>query len=115
VKSKNVFKVPVYGGKVVVFTDPEVFAEAVDSLEDLLQFKGLVELSTSGEGEEASIVYNIGVFSGGMTTFVHELFHTVVMIVGRAGFSVHDGNSEPAAYLFDSLFEKITKQFKFES
>lgn len=99
------FKIPIYGGKVRLFTDPEQFEKVTETEINLNDCKGLVEVT-----HEQDITYNVGVFQGGLVTLVHELMHVTHMVIERAGFTPQCGNSEPACYLIDTLFRKAVSK-----
>jgi hypothetical protein len=96
--------IPLYGGKIVIIQDPLEFVEMTDEEDDLSDHRGIVHFGV--DENSYSVVYYVGVFDNELSTLVHELSHTCLMIVARSQFSAHDGNGEPFSYLLDYLFSQ---------
>ena len=104
------FSIPIYGGTVRLITSTEEYIEEADSDCDC-ECKGLAEM-VPGETADGGNIYLVGIFDSSATTLVHELSHTALNVISRAGFSAHDGNGEPFSYLLDYFFQSATQLLK---
>lgn len=98
------FRLPVFGGQVVVHTDAAAFqadrARRHPAGEPLPPAAGrtckLIE-------ESGAATYLVGVFDGRTSTAAHELLHVIAMAAERAHVDIRHDNAETAASLLSDL------------
>lgn len=62
-----------------------------------------------GTVQEYNGVLHIGVFDGQLSTLVHELYHTVLIVQKYVGLDPFSSNGEAGAYLIDCLYTKCAR------
>jgi hypothetical protein len=96
-----VFRVPIYGGELRYHTRRDSFAaDAAGTPIAYPTSSGRTAVLGDGNGART---YLVGNFDGRVSTLSHELTHTALFILQRAGIDPNDSNGEALASLQGEL------------
>lgn len=96
------FYVPLYGGRVCLFTSPDKYSKA---LEFLQQAPGKPRVAGCARWlrRDDEDMYMVGWFDGKPSTLVHEAGHVALYIAEHVGIKPAASGGEPFCYLLDNL------------
>jgi hypothetical protein len=107
------FKVPLYGGRVLVCCTRDIYSLALESLDGdpdpcLKEYSGVMQEMAEGR-KTVRKVWLIGWFDKNLGTLIHELSHTTFRVLRYAQVGISQTNDEAYAYLMDALFTGALK------
>lgn len=114
-KGKKPYYVPLYGGLVYFCTSEDDFAQVYDYMTSAdrgyQMTEGCLGCVCPLTNEDGQAAYVVGVFDGGMNTYVHELGHLAIEVLDRAGCPIDNHTSEAFCYLIGALTEHFEPQY----
>lgn len=108
-KPLKTYSVPIYTGRVELYTDWDDFAANASFCgEELSQWTSGCTIASRNKSTNERI-YMLGVFDGTLQTAIHEMAHVAMMLLEDVGVKANEGMGEPFCYLLDSIWKYFEK------